>query len=303
MKMGLRTTVRFWLFLLLAVFVLLGVTAGCRGSTPAPASGPEMLIAVLNVGQADSIFVRSATGRTMLIDAAKEESDVQQVVLPFLKSHGVSSLDYLVLTHPDQDHVGGMPAVLNNGPPAATFLDSVQPGITNQSYLRTLQLVKAKGVRAVKARRGKAAVDLGAGTEVQLLEPEEPLITGGGSNNNNSIVLRVTYGSVSALLTGDLETEGEHRLLAHHDDLRSQILKVGHHGSQGATSTQFLEAVKPEVALISAGHGNPYGHPQPQLLQRLQRQHVKSYRTDLDGTIQLLIDGTGFKVITDKQGG
>jgi len=261
-----------------------------------------MLLAVLNVGQADSILVRSATGRTMLVDSGNEAADVDRTILPFLKTHGIDSLDYLVLTHPDQDHVGGMPALLD-AIPVGTFVDSVQPGITNQSYLRTLQGVQAKGIKPVKARREQPAPDLGAGTVVQILAPEEPLIGGSSATNNNSIVLRVTYGNVSALLAGDMEHEEEQRLLGHRDNLRSQILKVAHHGSQGTTSNEFLDAVGPEVAVISVGAGNPYGHPHPQLLQRLASHRIKYYRTDQNGTIQLLIDGSGYRVETGRPGG
>ncbi|MCL4533758.1 MAG: MBL fold metallo-hydrolase [Bacteroidetes bacterium] len=288
--------------LLAAAFLLLSLPAACRGPAPTPTAGQELLLAMLDVGQADSVLLRSPAGRTMLIDAGNEAADVNRVILPFLKARGITSLDYLVLTHPDQDHVGGMPALLDAFP-VGSFVDSVQPGITNQSYLHTLQRVQGKGIKPVKARRGQPALELGASTEVQVLAPEEPLIGGSSPTNNNSIVLRVTYGGVSALLTGDMEHEEEQRLLDHRDDLRSQILKVAHHGSQGTTSSEFLDAVNPEVALISVGAGNSYGHPHRQLLQRLESRRLKSYRTDLNGTIQLLIDGSDFRVSTEKQGG
>ncbi len=290
------------LMILVAAVLLLSLGAACRGPAPAPTAGPEMLLAVLDVGQADSLLVRSSTGRTMLVDAGNEAADVNRVVLPLLKAKGITSLDYLVLTHPDQDHVGGMPTLLDNLPVGA-FVDGAQPGVTNQAYLHTLQRVQAKGIKPVKARRETTTIDLGSGTEVRVLSPEDPLLTGSSTTNNNSIVLRITYGAISALLTGDLEREGEERLLKHQDNLRSQILKVAHHGSQGATSAELLDAVRPEVALISVGAGNSYGHPHKQLLQRLDGHQVKTYRTDLNGTLQLLIDGSSYEVTADKQGG
>jgi competence protein ComEC len=258
------------------------------------------LLTVLDVGQADSIFVKSAAGRTMLVDAGNERADVEKVVLPYLKMKGVTALDYLVLTHPDQDHVGGMPALLD-GVRVGSFVDSVQPGITNSAYRQTLERVQYTGIKALRARRGRTDVDLGEGTQAQMLAPEDPLLTGGGSvTNNNSVVLRVTYGSLSVLLVGDIEIPAEERLLSHGNSLQSQILKVAHHGSQGSSSNAFLDAVKPEVALISVGAGNSYGHPQRAALQRLQDHETRVYRTDLRGTIEVTSDGRTYRVSTDR---
>ncbi|MHB0868978.1 MAG: ComEC/Rec2 family competence protein [Chloroflexota bacterium] len=287
--------------ILAAILLLTSILAGCTQPTP-PQPGSEMLLAVLDVGQADSILVRSPSGRTMLVDGAHDRTDVEKVVLPYLKSRGIDSLDYLVLTHPDQDHVGGMPTLLESIKVDA-FVDSAQPGQTNQTYLRTLQLVQSKGIKAIKARRGQTNIDLGPEIGVQILGPEDPLLTGESGDNNNSVVLRLTYGSVSALLTGDLEEGGEERILDHGESIRSQILKVAHHGSQGASSARFLEAVDPEVAIISVGAENRYGHPHRQLLQRLERRQLRVYRTDLQGTIQVTTDGRSYSVTAEKQGG
>ena len=144
---------------------------------------------------------------------------------------------------------------------------------------------------------------MGAGTQVQILGPEDPLLTTGSApTNDNGVVLRLTLGSVSALLAADIGQEGEDRLLAHRDNLRSQILKVAHHGSQSSSSAQFLEAVQPEVGLISVGAGNSYGHPNRQLLQRLEKRSTTVYRTDLNGTIEVAVDGKGYRVATQKTG-
>lgn len=292
------------LLLLLAALALAWMAMAGRGQPVASPSESGLHLAVLDVGQGDAIFVRSPAGKTMLVDAGNERADVEKVLIPHLKKHGVSALDYLVLTHPHQDHVGGMPAVLDSLAVTA-FVDSAQPGETNQAYLHTLQRVRDKAIKAVKARRGSTEIDLGPGTRVEVLGPEEPLLSAGDSpTNNNSVVLRITHGSVSALLTGDIEAEAEDRLLGHRGDLRSQILKVAHHGSRGSTTIRFLDAVGPEVALISAGANNPYDHPHRELLQRLERRQVmKVYRTDRNGTIQVAVDGQGYRVAVEKQGG
>ncbi len=284
--------------------VLLARSASFRGTQPAATPGESILsIAVLDVGQADSIVVRSPAGRTMLVDAGNERKDVEQVVLPYLSRHGISSLDYLVLTHPHQDHVGGMPAVLDSVQVAA-FVDSALPGAGNQAYLHTLQRVQSKGIKAIKARRGQTEIDLGTETQVQLLAPEEPLLTDVESfENANSVVLRVQFGAVAALLTGDIEGKTEERLLSHRDDLRSQILKVAHHGSRYASTDQFLDAVRPEVALVSAGAGNSYGHPHRETIDRLERRRIEIFRTDQNGTIEVTTDGRDYRVTVEMQGG
>ncbi|MGI5837762.1 MAG: ComEC/Rec2 family competence protein [Chloroflexota bacterium] len=270
--------------------------------TPGPVSS-ELLIAVLDVGQADSIFIRSSSGRTMLVDAGNEKADVERVILPYLRYRGVSSLDYLVLTHPDQDHVGGMPALLDSFP-VSTFIDPVHPEETNRTYYHTLERVQSKNIKAVKARRGQTEIDLGPDIVVQTLAPEDPLITDAQSfNNANSVVLRITLGSVSALLTGDIEEKTEERLLGHRDTIQSQILKVAHHGSRYGSIDPFLDAVQPEIALISAGDGNSYGHPHRELLQRLESRQIKTYRTDKNGTIEVTTDGREYRVTTEKAGG
>lgn len=287
---------------LVGLAVLLWWAPPWRGQPAIAPNGPDLSIAVLNVGQGDSILVRSPVGRTMLVDAGNERADVERVILPYLRNHGMSSLDYLILTHPDQDHVGGMPALLDSIP-VATFVDPVHPGETNQTYRNTLQRVQSKGIKAMKARRGQTEIDLGTETRVQLLAPEDPLLSDTSSfNNSNSVVLRVTLGSVSALLTGDIDEEAEARLLGHRDDLRSQILKVAHHGSRYGSSDPFLDAVRPEVALISVGKGNSYGHPHSQLLQRLERRQIKVLRTDTQGTLEVTTDGREYRVAMERQG-
>lgn len=282
-----------------AAWFLVADSVRRSGAIPGDTSA---LLTMLDVGQADSIFVRTPAGRTMLVDAGNERADAEKVILPFLARQGVAKLDYLVLTHPDQDHVGGMPALLD-GIPVGAFVDSVQPGITNQAYNQTLQRVQSKGITPIKARRGKAELDLGTGVQLQILEPEDPLLTAGSSvANENGVVVRVTYGSVSALLAADIGKEGEERLLAHNENIRSQILKVGHHGSETSSSNEFLAAVNPEVGLISVGAGNSYGLPKTQTLQRLQRRNVATYRTDQNGIISVRIDGRAYTVSTERQG-
>lgn len=302
-----RPTRAFRLFVLLFALLLVGwlalfLTAEQSEAPGTAARTGQTILAALDIGQGDSIFVLSPSRKTMLIDAGNGRSDVEDVILPYLESRGVSRIDYLVLTHPDQDHVGGMPVLLDSIE-VGSFLDSVQPGATNRAYAETLRKVRDKRINAVRVRTGMPAIDLGPPVSAEILGPTDPLITSGDSeSNNNSVVLRLVHGSVSALLTADIEEEAEQRIIASGMNLRSDILKVAHHGSRYGTSGVLLDFARPEVALISVGAGNPYDHPHPQLLERLSERGIDVLRTDQLGTIEVQIDGQSYTVVADRQG-
>jgi competence protein ComEC len=299
----------FQLFVLVALLLVVGWAAlfwlssrdAPRASAP-PTTASEMLVAVLDVGQGDSILVRSPSGETMLVDAGNSRSDAEEVIIPYLRQLGASRIDVLVLTHPDQDHVGGMPFLLQNFD-VGTFVDPVQPGTTNRAYAQTLTLVRDKQIKAIRARKDRTVIDLGPLVKVEVLAPEDPLITSGSSvSNNNSVVLRLIHGSVTTLLTGDIEKEAEARLLTQPSVLRSDILKVAHHGSRFTTTDPFLDAVRPRLGLISAGAGNSYGHPHQELLDRLENRKIGIFRTDMHGTVEVRSNGETFTVSAEKRG-
>jgi competence protein ComEC len=305
--MGSNRTVQ--LFILVAILLVIGwgvvFWLSSQGPTQVaapPASSEELLLAVLDVGQGDSIFVRSPSGETMLVDAGNSRADVEEVIIPYLTRLGISRLDFLVLTHPDQDHVGGMPVLLQ-AIDVGSFVDPVQPGTTNRAYAQTLTLVRDRQIKAIRARKGRTVIELGPLVKVEVLAPEDPLIASGSSvSNNNSVVLRLVHGSVAALLTGDAEKEAEERMLVEPATLRSDILKVAHHGSRFTSTTPFLDAVRPQIGLISAGAGNSYGHPHQELLDRLEKRNIKVYRTDQHGTIEVRSDGRSYTVAPEKRG-
>lgn len=235
----------------------------------------------------------------MLVDAGNSSDDASRVVIPFLREHGVNSLDYLLLTHPDQDHVGGMPALLEQLP-VGTFLDSRQE-TTNRTYLRTLELLASKGVPARTLRQGRAPPDLGPEVQVQVLWPPDPLLDGrAASTNNNSVVLRIRYNVVAVLLPGDIEREAEERLVSTAGDLSSQIMKAPHHGSRTSSSETLLRAVRPEVVVISAGRNNRFGHPHPETLGRLEAHGIVIHRTDINGTVIITSDGNRYTVTAEQ---
>ncbi len=257
----------------------------------------ELLVSVMDAGQAQCVVVIPPDGPAMVIDAGRSASRIEDQVVPYLRDHGVDQLAYVIMSHPDQDHVGGLPALLR-AMPVEAFVDPVIPS-TNQSYLETLQIVDNLGIEAIKGRRGMS-FDLGNGVTAEILWPVDPLIESGGEieTNPNSIVVMLRYGTFSMLIPGDADRRAETEMLKLGTDeqLQANVLVLGHHGSNTSSSGNFLDAVRPQVAIASAGFENSYGHPHPEVLRRLRLRAISIYRTDLDGTIEVRSDGQGFDV-------
>jgi DNA internalization-related competence protein ComEC/Rec2 len=268
--------------------------------TGPPASGSEMSVVVLDIGQGDAIFVLSPSGKAMLVDGGNSSRDGREVILPYLQSRGVDKLDVMVLTHPDADHVGGLPTVLKSMP--VDVVVSTGQIHTSQIYAEFLEELRtSRDERGTQVIRGVAGADIpfDPAIRVEVLAPNLEAIKG-ADLNNASIVLRLTYGQVSVLLTGDAEVEEERWMIDRGLDLRAQVLKVSHHGSKTASSEAFLDAVDAEIGMISCSANNRYGHPHAEVLERLVRSGVKTYRTDRQGTVRIVIDGNGYRVETQK---
>lgn len=294
---------------------------------PPPASGGELTIRILDVGpiNGDAILISSPSGKTVLIDAG--DTAKGKAVVEALKRNNIQQLDYFIATHPHPDHIGGAAEVfkavkvlnvIDNGQPpsvpaslaaAATPQKSTgkkKPAAKPAKPTKASTLTKfyddykaavtSSGAHYETARPG-TKYDLGGGALLMILAPSEPfftkdkMTTGGNEANANSIVARLDYGSFSMLLAGDAEEQTEHRLLTKELDLQSKVLKIGHHGSKYASTGDFLNRVKPEVAIVSCGAWNRYGHPSQSVLDRLKAANVKLYRTDLQGEIVLSTRG------------
>lgn len=230
----------------------------------------------------------------MLIDAG--ESNMGSRVVSYLKDQGVAKLDVVVATHAHTDHIGGMASVLNTFP-AEQFVDSGNPH-TSQTYENMLILIEQKNIPFTVAERGQS-VTLDPALSIQVLNPGSVLL---GDLNEDSVVLKLTHGQVSFLLTGDAGIEAEKNMISANTDLNSDILKVGHHGSRYSSSSQFLSRVSPEVSIILVGSGNSYGHPTPETLSALQNIGSTIYRTDTHGHIIITSDGTAYTVKTQTAG-
>jgi beta-lactamase superfamily II metal-dependent hydrolase len=251
----------------------------------------------------DAILLRTPGNSYYLIDGGNRNSTWscgEDRILPLLDSLGVTELDGIVATHPHADHIGGLIAVLDSLP-VGTVWDSGYP-YTTQTYYEYLDAIDANGSDFVTPRRGDL-LDWDGLLTVECLHPVEPLTANGGDPvNNASIVLRVTLGDASFLFTGDLETDGGEEVILQAlaqgdiDDITADVLKVGHHGSNTSTSYAWLQAVQPSIAAIEVGIGNPYGHPHPTIIQRLENYGAEIHRTDLEGTFILTTDGSSIAV-------
>lgn len=233
-------------------------------------------------------------GRQVLVNGGPAPADATRAVgrrLPFWDR----DLDMVVLTHPDEDHFRGLVEVLRR-----YDVDTVVQGggvSENPLYLEWKKVLDGKDTRRVTAVRGQT-IFLGPATRLEVLgPPSEPVIATGSPTNDNGVVLRLSDGEVSFLLTADIEVEAEDRLLTDGAPLKSTVLKVAHHGSRTSTTPRFLSAVSPAVAVISAGADNPHGHPNPDVTARLADTPGED-RTFL--TAELITDGRRLWVKTER---
>jgi competence protein ComEC len=254
-------------------------------------------VTVLDVGQGDSIFAEFPTGRTMLIDGGglsgsewvggyRSGTDVgEEVVSPYLWSRGLKHIDVVVLTHADHDHIDGLYSVLQNFKVGQLWVGLNDP---RPAFARLLHEARSRGIRIVRVDE-RERFDFGA-ARADVLWP--PAGGAGESPNDNCVVLRLSQGQAHFLLTGDIEQRAEDGLLADHEPLASEFLKVPHHGSKTSSTMPFLAAVSPRVAVVSVGASNPFGHPARSVVERYRQNGVRLLRTDRDGAVTALADGT-----------
>ena len=275
-----------------------------RAESPPPASGEELRVHVLDVGQADAILIISPAGKATLVDAGAPGSGKK--ILGAMQRYGVSEIDLLIATHAHADHIGAADEVIK-GTTVKRVLDSRVPN-TTKNYQDFLAAIDERGVEYIGAEPGQK-FELGGGAIIRVLAPIPPVFTkeqlrsGGNEPNANSVVLRLDYGEFSMLLTGDAEAQTEDRLLQKEANVAARVLKVGHHGSKYASSDEFLKRGRFEAAIISTSVNNRYGHPSQDVLDRLKANQIKVYRTDLQGEITITTRGQerDYKITTERE--
>lgn len=273
------------LLLLSMLFALTGCSvseATQHGMAVDTIQAEDVLLRVdfLNVGQADCALL-STNGHYMVIDGGNN-GDADRI-LSYLEEQGVEKLDAVVGTHPHEDHIGSLDAIINHFDVDAVYMPKIMH--TSKTFEDVLDAVANKGLK-IKSPSPGDTIDFN-GLEIEVLGPQREY----KDFNNNSIVLKVNAGETAFLFTGDAEETAEKDILQAGYDLQADVLKVGHHGSSTSSSQAFLQAVKPKYAVISVGVGNSYHHPEEEALQRLQSIGAEIYRTDLQGNIVCTTDG------------
>lgn len=252
------------------------------------AATKELKVHFINVGQGDSILIQAPAGKTMLIDGGPKSAGDD--IVDFLKSKGVKTLDYVVATHPDADHIGGLTDILKSFS-VKNFIDSGKSHTTD-TYYDLLTLVDKKNIKYIVPKT-LDTYQLDPNIKTQVLYADATA----DDNNDASIVLKLTYNKVSFLLTGDADTEIE-ELIASKYNVNATVLKAGHHGSDTSSSPKFISKVKPDVAILSYGKSNSYGHPNTSVVKSLKNVGAKIYETPKHCNITVETNGKTYNVTT-----
>lgn len=249
-----------------------------------------MRVHFIDVGQADSVFIELGNGQTMLIDAGR--SGNASTIINYIKGLQYETIDYVVASHPHDDHIGGMATVLDSFNIGKMYMPKQAHTIT--AFTNMLDVIENKNIELYTAKAGTSILSSGI-IDIDVLAP----FADSDSNLNNvSAVVRITYGKTVMLFTGDAEKVIENQLL--NSGVDADVLKVGHHGAGSASSSSFIKAVSPDVAVISVGEGNSYGHPHADTLAILNEVGADIYRTDEQGTVVVTADQNK-KITVDKK--
>lgn len=274
-----------FLFLLLglSVWFLFHAASGSR----------ELTVYFLDVGQGDAAFIVFPCGGNMLVDAGDSRQGNTDIAA-FLRSIGIRKIDAVVLSHAHLDHAGGLADILSRFP-VGVFIEPGHPHTTD-IYINLLEQIMEKDIDYVNASRGDSLEGFGD-AEISFLSPPEVFYGGESLLNNNSLVMLIAYKDVRFLFTGDIESCAESDLVRLYGErLSSHVLKVPHHGSGSSSTSDFVQAVSPVIAVVSAGAGNRFGHPHSSVIRRYEEAGAEVFRTDADGAVIVRTDGRGIRV-------
>ena len=261
--------------------------------------GGQLELHMIDVGQGDALALRTPRGRWVLIDAGRrwEGGDAgRRVIVPYVQRRG-GAVAAFVLTHPHDDHAGGAASVVEALHPSQWWEPAFVTG--SDGYRRALEAVRHRAIPWHRVQPGDALqLD---GVRIDVIAPDSTWTMAQQDANETSVVLRVTYGDVVFLLTGDAQALEEAWILAHAAQLHADVLKVGHHGSRTSSSAAFVDAVQPVLALVSVGADNRYGHPSSETVQGFALRGIPLLRTDRDGTVIVTTDGHTLQVQADRE--
>ena len=287
---------KFITTILFAVFFVVLITY------PFPSYSKHLQMTFLDVGSGDSILIEFPGKKKMLVDgggSAYGSFDVgERIVSPVLWEKGIKKIDYLVLTHAHPDHLYGLFSVVENFR-IQQFWESMSPS-NDKAYWAFKRKLSPK-IQQKKYFQGKS-LQIGK-AEIEILHPQRPGNPPHSVNNNQSLVMKITYGQISFLLTGDAEYQAEQKILSSYPDIECQVLKCPHHGSRTSSIPSFIKAVSPKIVVISVGENNLYGLPDKNVIHRYEKTGAEVYRTDLHGAVRIVSDGKSVSVTTAVQNG
>lgn len=281
------------IFLFILIILLSG--AGFVGIKMRNRLPQELEVHFIDIGQGDAILVRTKNGKNMLIDSGSAKESHR--LIDYLHSEGIQSLDVVIATHPDEDHIGSMSEVIRKFKIGSFYMPNKTH--TTLSFEEMIAMLKEKKIEVIQANAGNT-IPLDEEIELFIMNPDDRIYT---DNNNYSVVTKLTYQKNSFLFTGDIDAVNEYVLISEFGDkLDSDILKLAHHGSSGSSSPDFIRAVSPVAAVASCGIGNHYGHPHKEVSTLLQNLGIPLYRTDEQGSLVFYSDGENIRVNASTPG-
>lgn len=267
--------------ILAILLLLLSITnISCNIESNSP---QKITVHYINVDQGDCSIVQ-VNNKTLLIDAGPRQN--AHNLIKYINSCNIHSFDYVIATHPHDDHIGGMAQIINKYKIDNFYMPQVE--YSGKLYEDMIDSLKYKNMKIKKINSNSTSINLGKDTTISILSPNNMIYE---NINNYSPIIRIKYKKVSFLFTGDAETEAEEEVLNKNYNIRSDVLKIGHHGSKTSTSKSFLQKVNPSIAIISVGRDNEYSLPDNEILSLLSEYRITCFRTDIDDTIVLYSDG------------
>lgn len=253
----------------------------------------KMIIHYIDVGQGDCILIQ-VNNKNLLIDSGPSTN--RKYLLNYLKKINIKKFDYIIATHPHDDHIGNMDTIIKRYNVEKFY----SPKVTTSSdtFDSLLSALVDKNLKINVLKKGTNQINLGKNVTLKVLSPSKDFTS--DNLNNYSPIIKINFLNNSFLFTGDAETSDENLVLFENNDLKADVLKVGHHGSSTSTSLDFLNSVDPSVAIISVGKNNSYGHPSQKVLSLLDESNIKTLRTDISGNIIVISDGKNISITNIK---
>lgn len=278
-----------YLYTLFIVILISSLTIGCNllvndSNKNNQIKSNNMIVHYIDVGQGDSILIQ-VNNKNLLIDAGPKSD--KKKLLNYLSTLSLDKLDYVIATHPHEDHIGNMADIINDYNVLAFYAPKVES--TTKTFEKMVEALKSKNLKINVIKKGMDSINLGKNTKVTVFSPTKDSYE---DLNNYSPVIKIEYGKTSFLFTGDAQKDIEKEMLSTNEDISADVLKVGHHGSSTSTTKDFLNKVNPSIGVISVGQDNIYNHPNDDTIKQLNENKVTIYRTDKNGTVVISSDGS-----------